>query len=109
MTRAVLTIASNPRDAATEEAYNAWYSGQHLAEIRGTPGVVAARRLRLADHQLVPGGASPQRYLLVCELEVDDLESAIAELASRAAAPEAADLMELDPMPVITVWEAIAP
>jgi hypothetical protein len=109
MTRAVLTIASNPRDASTEDAYNAWYSGPHLQDIREAPGVVAARRLRAADHQLVPGGESPQRYLLVCELEVDDLETAIAELAARAAAPEAAELMELDPMPVITVWEAIEP
>ncbi len=107
MTRVVLTIASNPRDASTEDAYNAWYSGPHLAEIRDAPGVVAARRLRVAEHQLIPGGATPQRYLLLCELEVDDVESAIAELAGRAAAPEAAELMELDPMPVITVWEAI--
>jgi hypothetical protein len=107
MTRAVLTIASNPRDAATEDAYNAWYSGPHLADILDTPGVVAARRLRVADAQLVPGGASPQRYLLLCELEVDDLDTAIAALAARAAAPEAAELMELDPLPVITVWETL--
>jgi len=107
MTRAVLTIASNPRDAATEDAYNAWYSGPHLAEILDAPGVVAARRLRVADSQLIPGGQSPQRYLLLVELDVDDLDTAIGELAGRAAAPEAAELMELDPMPVITVWEAI--
>lgn len=109
MTRVVLTIASNPRDAATEDAYNTWYSGPHLDEIRAAPGVVTARRLRSSDHQLVSGGASPQRYLLVCELEVDDAAAAIGELAARAAAPEAAELMELDPMPVITVWEAIEP
>lgn len=109
MSRVFLTIASNPRDASTEDAYNEWYSGPHLAEIRDAPGVVAARRLRASDHQLIPRGESAQRYLLLCELEVDDLEAAIAELAARAAAPEAAELMELDPMPVITVWEALEP
>jgi hypothetical protein len=30
LTRVVLTIASNPRDAATEDAYNTWYSGPNL-------------------------------------------------------------------------------
>lgn len=109
MTRAVLTIASNPRDSATEDAYNAWYSGPHLADIRATPGVVTAYRCRLADTQLVPGSGTPQRFLMVCELEVDDVDAAIASLAGRAAAPEAAELMELDPMPTITVWEVLEP
>lgn len=107
MTRALLTIASNPRDAATDVAYNEWYSGPHLADIRATPGVVAAHRYRLADTQLIPGLEPNQRYLMVCELEVDDLDAAIANLAARAASPEAADLMELDPLPTITVWQGL--
>jgi hypothetical protein len=44
---------------------------------------------------------------MVCELDVDDLDAAIADLAGRAASPEAADLMELDPLPTITVWERL--
>jgi hypothetical protein len=107
VTRALLTIASNPRRADVEDAYNDWYSGAHLREILATPGVVAARRYRLADTQLVPPPDGSQRYLLVCELEVDDVDAAVAELAGRAAAPEAAELMELDPMPTITVWQAV--
>jgi hypothetical protein len=106
-TRALLTIASNPRDAATDAAYNQWYSGPHLADIRSAPGVVAAHRYRLADAQLIPGLEPNQRYLMVCELDVDDLDAAIADLAGRAASPEAADLMELDPLPAITVWERL--
>jgi hypothetical protein len=62
-----------------------------------------------ADTQLVPGSGTPQRFLMVCELEVDDVDAAIASLAGRAAAPEAAELMELDPMPTITVWEVLEP
>ncbi|TMA35667.1 MAG: hypothetical protein E6J87_03045 [Deltaproteobacteria bacterium] len=107
MPRAVIAIASNPNGAGNESAYNEWYAKTHLGEIRSAPGVVAAHRYRLPDAQVTPADR-PHRYLTLVELEVADLPAAVAGLLGRAAAsPEAARLMELDPMPAITVWERL--
>jgi hypothetical protein len=107
MPRAIIAIASNPSAADNESAYNDWYAKTHLAEIRSVPGVVDAYRYRLPEAQVTPADR-PHRYLTLVELDVEDLRAAVMGLLGRAAAsPEAARLMELEPMPAITVWERL--
>jgi hypothetical protein len=108
MPRALITIASNPNKPENESAFNDWYARTHLAEIRSAPGVVDAHRYRLPEIQVMPADRA-HRYLTVVEIDVDDLAGAVAGLLGRAAAsPEAAQWMELDPLPAITVWERLS-
>jgi len=107
MARAIITIASNPSGPENESAYNDWYTKTHLAEIRSAPGVVDASRYRLPETQVTPADR-PHRYLTVVEIEAADLKVAVGAIFGRAAAsPEAAKLMQLDPLPAVTVWERI--
>jgi hypothetical protein len=55
-----LIIYTSPVDGR-EEDYNAWYDGTHLAEFSALPGVIAARRFKVA------GDGRPQ-YAAVYEL-----------------------------------------
>jgi hypothetical protein len=107
MPRAIITIASNPSRADNESAYNDWYTKTHLVEIRSAPGVVDAHRYRLPEAQVTPA-ERPHRYLTLVEIDGADLRATVMGLLGRAvASPEAARLMELDPMPAVTVWERL--
>src|SRR3546814_9983039 len=66
-----------------DEEFNAWYSGPHLADLRRLPGVVSARRFRIADTQ-IRDQASPHRYLAIYEIETDDPQSFTRALLARA-------------------------
>jgi len=63
-----------------EDEFNAWYDGQHLADVLRIPGFVAARRFKLAQ----PQNNLPGRYLALYEIETDDPQAALAELTRRA-------------------------
>lgn len=82
MARYIFAVQSNPAEGLEQE-YNDWYSNQHLKDVRALPGVVSARRLALADKQILP---TPHNFKYFClyEIELDDLQTFIDALMSRA-------------------------
>jgi hypothetical protein len=82
MGRYVFVVYSNPV-AGREQEYNDWYTQQHLQEMLACPGIVAARRLRLAEQQ-IRDTDEPFNHLALYEIETDDLQGFIDELIARA-------------------------
>jgi heme-degrading monooxygenase HmoA len=58
-------------DGPDSEAFISWMNGPHYAEVKATPGIVAARR-----YEVVDGPADRRRYVAI--LETDDLEATLA-------------------------------
>jgi hypothetical protein len=82
MGRYVFVVYSNPVEGREQE-YNDWYWNQHLSDLLACPGIIAARRLMLADRQ-VRDMPQPFKYLALYEIETNDLQGFIDELVSRA-------------------------
>jgi hypothetical protein len=82
MTPRPVESGRNSRDSRDHE-YNYWYSNQHLQDLLACPGIVAARRLVLADRQ-VRDGPQPFQYFSLYEIETEDLQGFIDELRARA-------------------------
>jgi hypothetical protein len=79
--RGALMALTNPTADADAE-YNRWYNDVHLPDVLRIPGIVRARRYRLADQQHIETDL-PWKYLAIYELEHDDLASIAGELADR--------------------------
>lgn len=99
MAKYVYAVFSNPTDGMEEE-FNDWYTKQHLRDVLGLKGIIAAQRFRLAAVQ-TPDQATPYRYFAIYEIETDDLQSVASALVTTAftdAMPisEALDLNSTD-------------
>jgi hypothetical protein len=101
--KAILAVFSNPTSPETEDEFNSWYDTIHLKELLAIPGVVAAKRYRLADG---PQPTPPeQRYLTLYELEAET-GAVLAALGSRMTPPSPA----LDTGSArLMFWEPIEP
>src|SRR5258706_1393826 len=86
MAKYTFIVLSNPTTPAQEEEYNDWYNRVHLPDVLNVPGFVAAQRFRLADTQFDKNPS--HKYLAKYELETDNLETLLAELASRMGTPD---------------------
>jgi hypothetical protein len=86
MAQYTFIVLSNPTTPAQEEEYNDWYNRVHLADVLNVPGIVAAQRFRLADKQFDENPS--HKYLAKYELETDNLEALLADLASRMHTPD---------------------
>jgi hypothetical protein len=64
-----------------ENTYLKWYEGQHVHDLLAIPGFVAAQFFKLSDTQYAE--AQPQRYLMVWEIETDDLPTVFADVKAR--------------------------
>jgi hypothetical protein len=64
-----------------EDTYLKWYQGQHIHDLLGIPGFVAAQFFKLSDTQY--SGSQPQRYLMIWEIETDDLAAVFADVTAR--------------------------
>lgn len=82
---AINLVMSNPA-AGQEDAYNHWYSEQHLDDVLRVPGHQAAQRYRLSAVQagVVPSWA----YLAIYSISRGNLERAHSELMARAGGDE---------------------
>ncbi|MFC4314571.1 hypothetical protein ACFPN2_36225 [Steroidobacter flavus] len=82
MGRYIFAVQSNPAEGLEQE-YNDWYSNQHLNDVLALPGVLGARRLALADQQIMP---TPHNFKYFClyEIELDNLQTFIDALMARA-------------------------
>jgi hypothetical protein len=96
----VFTRPVHGRDAE----YNRWYTEQHVGDVLRVPGVVAAQRYRLVQDS--PGAPAP--YLAVYEIQSDDVQQTLAQIAARAGTPEMPISPALDVTTVTAlVYEAI--
>ena len=64
-----------------EDTYLKWYEGQHIHDLLSIPGFVAAQFFKLSDAQYA--GTQPQRYLMIWEIETDDLAAVFADVNAR--------------------------
>jgi hypothetical protein len=75
-----LMVYSNPVNGK-EDSYLKWYEGQHIHDLLRIPGFVAAQFFKLSDTQRL--GTQPQRYLMIWEIETDDLAAVFADVTAR--------------------------
>jgi hypothetical protein len=85
MSKMVMLVFSDAVSAEREAAYNEWYDNTHLADVTAIPGVLSARRFKLADVASAFGGvlADGARYLALYEIETADPEGVEREMRER--------------------------
>ena len=66
-----------------EDEYNDWYENIHLDEVLAVPGFVAAQRFKL-EGEPFQGPTPPHRYLCLYEMETDDPDGVMKNLAVAA-------------------------
>jgi hypothetical protein len=74
MKKWLVVLESNCADPNREQEFNDWYNNIHLPDLLKLPGVVRARRYKNPNP---PEGEAS--YLALYEVEVDDIEAALAE------------------------------
>jgi hypothetical protein len=88
-----------------EAEYNRWYTEQHVGDVLRVPGVMAAQRFKLAQED----ASAPAPYLAVYEIQSDDVQQTLAQIASRAGTPDMPISPALDVTTVTAlVYEAIS-
>jgi len=85
-----------------EDAYNDWYSNQHVHDVADIPGVVSAQRFRLTDHGDT-GGESKWQYMALYNLKTDNVSQVLEDLGARAGT----DRMPMHEALDIDVWTKI--
>jgi hypothetical protein len=70
--RHAFIVLGNPV-SGREDEFVTWYSGQHFHDLLNIQGVVAAQFFRLSDPQYREGQPHPYRYMVIWEIETDDL------------------------------------
>jgi hypothetical protein len=107
MPKAVLVVQSSAVSDDRDEEFSNWYRNTHIPQVLAVPGFTSARRYRVRDLASAAPGTRP--YLSVYEIDADDPASVMAELtaASRDGRVEFSDSMQIDPPPVVTVYEPI--
>ena len=84
MSRHVFAVMTNPVEGREAE-FNAWYDDRHVHDIVRLPGLVSAQRFRLSREQST---ATPYQYLVLYEIETDDLAETIRELKAKDGTDE---------------------
>jgi hypothetical protein len=105
--KGIMVVESAPAEPERDAEFNEWYSGTHIPEICAIPGFVAARRYRV--HERAGAPSTKATYLAIYELEADDLDQPLAELAARSAGGQmtSSDALGRSPAPVVTIYELI--
>lgn len=103
----VYVVRSGPVPGG-DEAYNAWYTNVHLADVLAVPGFVSAQRFRLAD-PAAPDAPQPG-YLALYTMRTADPEALLAKLTELVESGGMAMSEAFDFDSVETVlYEAITP
>jgi hypothetical protein len=107
MPKAIMFVQSRPSSPDCEDEYNDWYTNTHLEDVLAIPGITGARRFKASKAAPPPAGAP--EYCAIYELNIDDLDSVMPELAARFAdgRMRMTDAMEMDPAPAFTIYELI--
>ena len=77
-----------------------------LPQLQEIPGIVGARRFTLAGGGFGPADPSLPAHLAIYEIEADDLDSVVNEIATRSGDGriEMSDALELDPAPITLLY-----
>jgi hypothetical protein len=78
MQKHIFIVYTNPEEGQ-DDAYNEWYTNQHLKDVLKIPGVIAAQRFRLSDKQRLDP-PFPWQYAAIYEIETDNLDEVITPL-----------------------------
>jgi len=107
MPKGIMYVPSQPSSPDREAEYNDWYSNTHIPEVCEVPGVVGARRYKIADAAQAGPGVST--YLALYELDADDLDGVMGEIASRAVDGriKMSDVLSMDPPPVPVIYQLL--
>jgi hypothetical protein len=107
----LLTVLADVVSPDRDDEFNDWYDTVHVPAVCEVPGVVSARRFRLAEqrsasHADVTGG---RRYLVIYEVDTDDLAGLEAEMQARVADGRlgVTDAVAENPPPVALYFEQI--
>jgi hypothetical protein len=106
MAKSMFMAWASPVDQASDSAFNTWYEGTHVPQVRAAiPAITAVRRYRVADIPGV-GGAPAHRYLAVYEMDTDDVAGAMAALGAASADGrlEMTATMDLAANPPVLHW-----
>jgi hypothetical protein len=113
MGRYLLVVQTNAIEGRDRE-FNDWYDQLHIPELLAVPGVVAARRYELGEHQLGNGmepmmsSSQPFRYLAIYEIETQDDENWIRELETRIRTAQMQTSDALSPIFAAAMWKALS-
>ena len=92
MARHILLVVTNPVPGR-DDAYNRWYTEQHLKDVLKLDGFVAAERFRVLSEKT--DNRLSGQYVAIYEIESDDPEAVYKRLGS---ASEAGQLLVSDAM-----------
>jgi hypothetical protein len=67
--------------AGMEDEYLDWYAGQHVHDLLRISGFVGCQFYKVSDEQLA--GNQPHRYLMIWDIETDDLAAVMADVSAR--------------------------
>jgi hypothetical protein len=112
VTKSAFLMFSSPADVEREGEYNDWYQNVLVPDVLKIPGVVAARRYRLADDQgaMFTGFANGNRYLAMYDIDGSDPKSVNAEIMTRVADGRirlVPGLLSMNPPPVSVFFDQI--
>ena len=107
MTRYISVVLSNAVPGHEDE-FNAWYTNQHIPDVLAIPGILAATRYRrMGDDAAPPFGRF--RYMVVYELETDDLRALFRELNAAVGTARMPMHDALAPELAFYDWEVLPP
>jgi hypothetical protein len=89
MRRFKMLVFSEPLEGG-DAAFNAWYTGRHLADICALPGFTTAQRFTLHS---VSMGTALNKYLAIYDMETDDPDGVIEAMFAARDTPA----MPIDP------------
>jgi len=104
-----MVVESRPVSPEREDEYNRWYDETHIPEISAIAGFVGARRYRMIGD----GGRARERavhdYIVLYELEADDVTRPVQELRERSAAglTTKTDAISTDPPPAVRLYRLV--
>lgn len=106
MTKYTMIVLTNAKEGQ-DDAFNDWYTNQHLSDILAIPGFTAAQRFKLCDKPGVP--PARYRYGATYQMESDDPAAVITDMFARHGTPAlpASDAMDEDTF--FALYEAITP
>jgi hypothetical protein len=106
MPKAVLLVQSQAVTPDREDEYHKWYDQTHLPQVCEIPGITGARRYTLSSGSIATADPSLPAHLAIYELDTDDIEGVLDELAARAGDGriDMSDVLQLDPLPNILLY-----
>ena len=95
------TVYSNPMPGKDAE-FNDWYTNVHLAEVLQIDGFISAQRFQLAELQVI--NDQPYRYMVMYEIENDNIEQTVQNMMAAAGGLQMTDAMDTSKVHIAIVY-----